>query len=137
MRYPGPRARRRDWSHAMTAGTVRYLFAGITMIAAATFAAFTTSAALAEIGRHAFDVHRSHMTVYVSKRGFFSFAADDHEIEAPIEFGTFDETKKTVDLTVNAAKMEVLDPKLSADRRASVQSNMSGAGVLDSGKYPK
>jgi polyisoprenoid-binding protein YceI len=76
------------------------------------------------------------MTVYVSKRGFFSFAADNHEIEAPIVSGSFDETKKTVDVTVNAAEMEVLDPKLSADRRASVQANMSGSGVLDTAKYP-
>ena len=121
----------------MTANTVRHLLAGVAMIFAATFAASTTSATFADSGSHAFDVHRSHMTVYVFKRGLFSFAADNHEIEAPIVSGSFDETGKTVDVTVNAAEMKVLDPKLSADRRASVQANMSGSGVLDTAKYPK
>ena len=77
------------------------------------------------------------MTVYVYKHGVFSFAADDHEIEAPIVAGSFDESKKVVDVTVDASKMSVLDPKLAADRRASVQANMTGSGVLDAAKYPK
>jgi polyisoprenoid-binding protein YceI len=77
------------------------------------------------------------MTVYVYKHGLFSFAADNHEIQAPIVSGSFDESKKVVDVTVDASKMKVLDPKLAADRRASVQANMSGSGVLDTEKYPK
>lgn len=99
------------------------------------FAAAT--AAYGDSGNRSFDLHRSHMTVYVYKHGIFSFAADDHEIEAPIIAGTFDESAKVVDLTVDASKMKVLDPKLAADRRESVQANMTGSGVLDSEKYPK
>src|ERR1700692_3199368 len=109
----------------MTASTVRHLVAGVAMLFAVTFAAFAAPAAGADSGSHGIDVHRSHMMVYVSTRGFFSFAADNTAIEAPIISGSFDETKKTVDVTVDAAKMKVLDPKLSADRRASVQANMS------------
>jgi polyisoprenoid-binding protein YceI len=120
----------------MTSNTVRQLVASVATMFAATSTFFTASASFADSGNHAFDVHRSHISVYVYKRGLFSFAADNHEIEAPIVAGSIDETKKTVDVTVNAAKMEVLDPKLSADRRASVQANMSGSGVLDTAKYP-
>ncbi len=120
----------------MTAKTVRQLVASVATMFAATSTLFAPAPASADSGSHTFDVHRSHITVYVYKRGLFSFAADNHEIEAPIVAGSFDETKKTVDVTVNAAKMEVLDPKLPADRRASVQANMSGSGVLDTAKYP-
>jgi polyisoprenoid-binding protein YceI len=95
------------------------------------------SAVVANVGPHGFELHRSHMTVYVYKRGFFSFAADNHEIEAPIISGSFDESKKLVDVTVSSSKLKVVDPKLAADRRASVQANMSGPAVLDSVKYPQ
>jgi polyisoprenoid-binding protein YceI len=115
----------------MTAGKVRPLVIGAALLFAA------TAAASADTGSRSLDLHRSHMTVYVYKHGVFSFAADDHEIEAPVIAGSFDESKKVVDVTVDASKMKVLDPKLAADRRASVQANMTGSGVLDSAKYPK
>lgn len=82
------------------------------------------------------DVQRSSMTVYVYKQGLLSFLADNHEIAVPIAGGTFDAQRKTVELTVDAAKMRVLDPQLSADKRASVQSNMLGPQVLDVATYP-
>jgi polyisoprenoid-binding protein YceI len=117
----------------MSTRTVRLLVASAALMLTATFA---MSPAFADSGRYAFDLHRSHMTVYVYKGGVFSFAADNHEIEAPIVSGSFDETKNVVDVTVDSTKMKVLDPKLAADRRASVQANMSGSGVLDTEKYP-
>jgi polyisoprenoid-binding protein YceI len=76
------------------------------------------------------------MTVYVYKRGLFSFLADDHEIEAPITSGFYDAGKNVAEVTVDASKMKALDPKLAPDRRATVQSNMMGPQVLDVGKYP-
>ena len=76
------------------------------------------------------------MTVYVYKHGIFAFAADNHEVDAPIASGSFDAPKRSVDLSVDATKMRVLDPSMPADKRANVQANMSGPMVLDAGKYP-
>jgi polyisoprenoid-binding protein YceI len=87
-------------------------------------------------GRHAIDAQHSKMTVYVYKQGLFSFLADNHEIDAPIESGTYDSTDNSVELTVEAAKLRALDPSLSADKRSSVQSSMTGPQVLDAAKYP-
>ena len=41
-----------------------------------------------------------------------------------------------VELTVKAAQMTVLDPALSANKRADVQARMHGPEVLDSARYP-
>src|SRR5450631_697593 len=83
------------------------------------------------------DVAHSHMTVDVYKQGLFSFAADNHVIDAPIVAGSVDGATHSVQLTVDATKMKVLDPKLAANRREQVQSNMTGPNVLDVTKYPK
>jgi polyisoprenoid-binding protein YceI len=85
---------------------------------------------------HAIDVQHSKMTVFVNKQGLFSFLADNHEIDAPISAGAYDSASNSVDITVDASKMKVLDPKLSQDKRSSVQSNMTGPQVLDVAKYP-
>jgi polyisoprenoid-binding protein YceI len=85
---------------------------------------------------HAFDLQHSKMTVYVYKQGIFAFAADNHEVDAPIASGSFDSAKNAVELTVDATKMKVLDPSMDPGRRETVQSNMSGPMVLDAGKYP-
>lgn len=82
------------------------------------------------------DVERSKMMVYVSKQGLFSFLADNHEVEAPIARGSYDAARRTVEVVVDASKMRVLDPRLPADKRATVQSNMLGPQVLDVAKYP-
>jgi polyisoprenoid-binding protein YceI len=90
----------------------------------------------AENTRHAIDVQHSKITVYVYKRGLFSFLADNHEIDAPITAGWYDSATNAVDVTVDATKMKALDPNLAPDRRATVQSNMTGPQVLDAAKYP-
>ncbi len=87
--------------------------------------------------RHAIDVQHSKMTVYVYKQGLFSFLADDHQIDAPITSGFYDSGNNSVQLTVNAANLRVLDPKLSADKRSTVQANTTGPQVLDAAKYPQ
>jgi polyisoprenoid-binding protein YceI len=82
------------------------------------------------------DVQRSKMTVYVYKQGLFSFLADNHVIDAPIASGSFDAQRRRVEITVDAAKMRVLDPRLPADKRSSVQANMVGPQVLDAARFP-
>jgi polyisoprenoid-binding protein YceI len=82
------------------------------------------------------DPLHSKMTVYVYKEGFFSFAGDDHVVDAPIASGSLDEAGNKVDVTIDATKMRVLDPKFAADKRAKVQANMTGPQVLDVARYP-
>lgn len=79
----------------------------------------------------AVDVGQSTMTIHVAKRGIFGFLADNHEIDAPIASGSYDADSQTVDITVDAAKLRVRDPKLSAQTRNDVQNNMVGPQVLD------
>jgi polyisoprenoid-binding protein YceI len=84
----------------------------------------------------AIDVHNSKMTVAVSKQGAFSFLADNHQIDAPISAGSYDSATKSIQLTVDATQMKVLDPRLSAKDRSDVQNNMAGPQCLDVTKYP-
>ena len=66
-----------------------------------------------------FDLQRSKLTVYVYKQGVFSLFADNHVVDAPLASGTFDSVLKSVAFSVNAAQLQVLDPKLPASRRAN------------------
>jgi polyisoprenoid-binding protein YceI len=84
----------------------------------------------------AIDVHNSKMTIYVSKQGAFSFLADNHQIDAPISAGSYDSATKSIQLTVDATQIKVLDPKLSAKDRSDVQNNTTGPQCLDVTKYP-
>jgi polyisoprenoid-binding protein YceI len=87
-------------------------------------------------GVRAVDVEQSKMTVHVSKHGMFGFLGDDHAIEAPISSGSYDGDNQTVDIAVDAAKLRVLDPKLSPQKRNDVQNNIVGPQVLDVARYP-
>jgi polyisoprenoid-binding protein YceI len=107
------------------------------MASAVLFAAALIAAAYAAEPRtQMIDIQHSKMTVYVYKRGLFAFLADNHEIAAPISAGSYEGAANAVNVTVDATKMKVLDPSLPADRRASVQSSMTGPQVLDVAKYP-
>jgi polyisoprenoid-binding protein YceI len=66
----------------------------------------------------------------------FSFAGDKHEIAAPFSSGTVDEKAGTVEFTIDARKLQVLDPQLDENKRAEVQKTMHSPAVLDSTKYP-
>jgi hypothetical protein len=79
----------------------------------------------------------SRLLVHVFKSGLFSGLADNHEIEAPISEGTIDEPGMRVRFVVDASRMKVLDPKLSADKRREIQDRMEGPEVLDSEHFPK
>ncbi len=73
------------------------------------------------------------MTVYVGKEGLFAFAGDNHQVRVPIASGSLTEEPTTLQVTVDAAKMQVLDPP---SRRGKVQANMLGPQVLDVAKFP-
>lgn len=85
----------------------------------------------------AFDLQRSKMTVYVNKQGAFAFLADNHQVDAPIASGSYDAETKSIEFTVDATKMRVLDPKLPQQKRDEVQTNMLGTGVLDVAEHPQ
>jgi polyisoprenoid-binding protein YceI len=109
-----------------------------TQYALIALAVFAVTAAARAQGTHAIaiDPQHSRMTVYVYKQGIFAFAADNHVVNAPIVSGSYDDTAKSVTISVDATKMMVLDPSMPASRRASVQANMVGSDVLDVAKYP-
>ena len=83
------------------------------------------------------DRERSTLTVFAYKSGLFSGFADDHEIRAPIASGSIVESGNlAVEIAVRSAALVVLDPKLSAAKRAEVQTRMTGPEVLDVSRFP-
>ena len=92
-----------------------------------------------DVGRaekRSIDVQQSVMKVYAYKSGLFSVFAHDHEILAPIAEGAVEESENpSVELRVEAAKMQVLDPKASGKDRAEIQKTMVGPEVLDTARY--
>src|SRR5438552_16086016 len=64
------------------------------------------------------DTSRSSLTIHVGKSGVFSAFGDNHTIRAPITSGKVDEPPAPrVEVTVEAKKLTVLDPELSAAKR--------------------
>jgi hypothetical protein len=101
--------------------------------------ALATIAATAALGAESrpIDADRSTLTIFVYKSGLFSAFADDHIIRAPIASGSISEdSPRAVEIIVRSASLQVLDPKLAADKRSEVQSRMLGPEVLDTEKYP-
>ena len=83
------------------------------------------------------DLAHSTLDVLVYKSGLFSALADNHVVRAPIDEGRInDEGELAVELTVRSAALTVMDPGLSADKRAEVATWMHGPDVLDSPQYP-
>jgi polyisoprenoid-binding protein YceI len=83
------------------------------------------------------DTQKSVMTVRVFKSGLFSAFGHEHEISAPIEHGTFNESQRSVELAVDARKMRVMDKDVSEEDRAEIQATMLGPKVLDTGQFPE
>ncbi len=83
------------------------------------------------------DTQKSVMTVRVFKSGLFSAFGHDHEISAPIQQGTFNESDRSVKLIVDARKMRVMDKDVSEKDRADIQETMLGPKVLDTGQFPE
>ena len=85
---------------------------------------------------HKIDTAHSTLTVSVFKTGLFSFAADNHTINAPIASGQLTDPLVSVMMTVDAAHMAVLDRETATDKPAQVQARMLGPDVLDVAQYP-
>ena len=85
----------------------------------------------------AIDPQRSSITVRVFKAGVFSAFGHEHEISAPIEQGSFKENPASVELTVDARRMRVMDKGISEKDRTDIQQAMLGPKVLDSEKFPE
>jgi hypothetical protein len=84
------------------------------------------------------DAKRSTMTVHVGKTGLFSAFGDNHVVRAPIASGKVEEgPPASVELTVDARGMTVLDPDFAPEKRAEVQKRMLGPEVLDVEKHPE
>src|SRR3954467_7366253 len=84
----------------------------------------------------AIDSERSTITVRVFKSGLFRAFADDHVVTAPVAEGTVDDsTTPHVELVVDANRMRVLDPNLSAKDREQVQARMLGPEDLDTNRF--
>jgi hypothetical protein len=84
------------------------------------------------------DIDHSTLTVFVYKAGLFSAFADDHIVSAPVAAGSIsEEAPLAVQLSIASASLRVLDPNLSASRRADVQMRMLGKEVLDAATFPE
>ena len=83
------------------------------------------------------DIQKSAMTVRVFKSGLFSAFGHEHEISAPIQQGRFSESNQSVDLTIDARQMRVMDKEVSEKDRAEIEQTMLGPKVLDSSQFPE
>ena len=104
---------------------------------AVAIAVLTLAWCCASAGARDIDTQKSVLTVRVYKSGVFSAFAHDHEIRAPIQSGSFDEQKRTVEFKVKSANLKVLDPDGSDSERSQVQHTMEGPKVLDPDKFPE
>jgi polyisoprenoid-binding protein YceI len=84
------------------------------------------------------DGPHSTVTVWVYKSGFLSAFGHNHEIQAPIQSGEVKESgSPSVELRVDARKLQVLDPGVSGGTRAQIQETMQGIQVLDVVHFPE
>src|SRR5947207_8449961 len=83
----------------------------------------------------AIDPQKSSITVRVFKAGVFSAFGHEHEISAPMQQGSFTENPASVELTVDARRMRVMDTGISEKDRAERQQPRLGPKVLDTDKF--
>ncbi len=83
----------------------------------------------------AFDPEHSLLTVRVYKAGAFSAFGHEHAIRAPIQNGSFDENKRSVEFVVDARALRVVDSGVSDKDRIDIQNTMLGPKVLDSSQF--
>ncbi len=81
------------------------------------------------------DTERSVLTVRVYKAGAFSAFGHEHAICAPIQNGSFDEDKRSVEFVVDARALRVVDSGVSDKDRAEIQRTMVGPKVLDTSQF--
>jgi hypothetical protein len=83
------------------------------------------------------DTQQSTVTVHVFKSGLFRAFADEHIIQAPLEEGVLDSAIPHVQIVIDARRIRVLDPGLSAKERQEVQTRMLGSEVLDVNRFQR
>lgn len=81
------------------------------------------------------DTQKSKLTVRVYKSGFFSAFAHDHEISAPIDSGSFAEENPSVEISITASKLKVMDKESSDSEKEKIQTKMLGPEVLDAAQF--
>src|SRR3569833_838122 len=65
------------------------------------------------------------MKVRVYKSGLLSGLGHEHEISAPVAYGTVDTTSREVMLRIDSRSLRVVDPGISDMGREEIQSNMT------------
>ena len=88
------------------------------------------------------DPAASVIQIHVDTAGLLGFAGHPHLIQTPIAEGAFvyypgDPGKSSVQLVVDAAALQVVDPKVSAKDRQEIQATMQSDRVLGIKRYPK
>lgn len=84
----------------------------------------------------AIDASASTVTVKAYKTGLFSGFAHDHVIRGPIAQGRVALDREAVEIEIQAARLQVLDPQLGPDKRAEIQTRMLGPEVLHVESFP-
>lgn len=107
------------------------------LVAALVFVPWLQTRGAPKDSQTAIDSGRSSITIRVYKAGLLSAFGHEHEIHAAIDRGTIDEGKQTVEFSVNARSLRVMDHDISDQDRAEIQSTMLGPKVLDSEKFPE
>lgn len=92
---------------------------------------------LAAESRKSIDTEHSTLTVRVYKSGLLSTFGHEHEIHAPIHSGYIDDKSNTVEFSVDARVLRVMDRDVGDKDRAEIQSTMLGPKVLDSEQFPE
>ncbi len=82
------------------------------------------------------DTKRSTITVRVFTSAPAGALARDHVIQAPLLEGSLDAAIPHMQLSIDARRMRVVDPGLSARDRRNVQTRMLGPDVLDVSQFP-
>jgi polyisoprenoid-binding protein YceI len=94
------------------------------------------------LAHYAVNSEKSKLQISVFKEGLFKAFGHDHLVSAKVVSGSvlFNEQtldNSSVDLTVRASSLTVVDPGESDTDRRQVQTTMASKEVLDTEKYPE
>jgi hypothetical protein len=106
------------------------------MLLVATLVCGLGSAAGGAAEERPIDAKLSTITVRVSASGPAGAFPRDHVIQAPLLEGSLDAAIPHMQLAIDARRLRVVDPGLSARDRQSVKTRMLGADVLDVTQFP-
>src|SRR5215471_1795064 len=92
--------------------------------------------------RYSIDSQKSKIEIQVAREGFLKAFGHDHLVSAPQFSGEVrvDQAKleeSSVNLTIDAKSLTVVDPGESDKDRKDVQDTMLGEQVLDVARYPQ